>query len=257
MKLTILGNNGAVPRAGGACSGYLLREGDTNLMLDCGSGAFSNLVRHVHPFDLSAVVISHMHADHFFDLVPLRYALLLSFSGRRSEPLPLWLPSGCAQVLENFAASFGGGPHYFGEVFALREYNPGDEVQVGPLRLTFVAMTHFIPSFGVRVAAEDTFAYSGDTAYGDKALALAAGVDTFLCEATMQEATYERSRAGHLSAADAGRLATRAGARRLLLTHIWHELDPRVSLEEARTTFAGSLDLAEEGATYDVVPKGN
>jgi len=252
VNLTICGNNGAVPRPGGACNGYLVQEGNTRLLLDCGTGAYSQLARHLDPFSLDAVFITHMHADHFFDLVPFRFALLLPFRPRRPTKLPLWLPNGCAQVLEDFAASFGGSPHYFGEVFELQEYNPGDVVRVGSLAVTIVEMKHFIPSYGLRVVGNGTLAYSGDTGYCETAVALAAGVDVFLCEATQQEATYARSRAGHLSAADAGRLATQAGVRRLLLTHIWHELDPLMSLEEARSTYMGDLGLALEGETYEV-----
>ena len=256
MRLTICGNNGAVPRPGGACNGYLVQEGDTRLMMDCGSGAYSQLARHIDPFALDAIFLTHLHADHFFDVVPYRYALLLPFRPRRSTKLPLWLPNGCAQVLEDFAASFGGAPHYFGEVFELQEFNPGDVVRVGRLDVAIVEMKHFIPSYGLRVVGESTLAYSADTGYCETAVALASGADLFLCEATHQEATIARARGGHLSAADAGRLATKAGVRRLLLTHIWHELDPRVSLEEARTTYSGDLALAVEGETYAVGPTG-
>lgn len=254
MKLTICGNNGAVPRPGGACSGYLVQEEDSRLLLDCGNGAFSQLTRHLDPFALDAVIITHLHADHFFDLVPMRYALLLTFGRRRPTKLPLWLPNGCAQVLEGFAASFGGVAPYFGEVFELQEYNPGDVVRVGALTVNIVEMKHFIPSYGLRLTGNGTLAYSGDTGYCDTVVALAAGADTFLCEATQQEATYARSRAGHLSAIDAGRVATQAGVRRLLLTHIWYQLDPRRSLEETRTSYAGDLALAVEGETYEVGP---
>jgi ribonuclease BN (tRNA processing enzyme) len=253
VRLTVIGNNGAVPRPGGACNGYLVEEDDSRILLDCGTGVFSQLERFVDPFAVDAIFISHMHADHFFDLVPYRYALLLTFAQKRAQPLPLWLPNGCGQVLENFAASFGGAAHFFGEAFALHEYNPGDVVQVGSLSVTIVEMRHFIPSYGLKVAGSATLAYSADTAYSEAALALAAGCDAFLCEATMQDATYARSRAGHLSARDAGRLAQQAGVPRLLLTHIWYELDPQISLQEARATYTGRVELALEGRTYDIV----
>ncbi|MCL4466150.1 MAG: MBL fold metallo-hydrolase [Chloroflexi bacterium] len=253
MKLTVIGNNGAVPRPGGACNGYLVQEGDSSILLDCGTGAFSQLERFIDPLAVDAVFISHMHADHFFDLVPYRYALLLTLGPKRPAPLPLWLPNGCGQVLENFAASFGGAAHFFGEAFALHEYNPGDVITVGDLSVTVVELRHFIPSYGLRVAGNGTLAYSADTAYCEAALALAAGCDAFLCEATMQDATYARGRAGHLSASDAGRLAQQAGVPRLLLTHIWYELDSQISLREARATYGGRLELALEGQSYDII----
>ena len=46
MELTVLGCSGSysAPPAG-ACSGYLLRDGDTAIWMDCGNGSFTNLQR--------------------------------------------------------------------------------------------------------------------------------------------------------------------------------------------------------------------
>lgn len=83
MELTILGASPAVPNPGGACSGYLLRQGESRVLVDCGSGVVGRLRQHVEPHTLAAVVISHLHADHYFDLSPLYYAL--RFAPRRAD----------------------------------------------------------------------------------------------------------------------------------------------------------------------------
>ena len=63
MKLTILGNNGPYPSAGGACSGYLLCSDTTRVLIDCGSGTLANLPRHIAWAELDAVIYSHEIGD--------------------------------------------------------------------------------------------------------------------------------------------------------------------------------------------------
>ena len=75
MKLTVLGCWAPYPKAGGACPGYLVQVGETNILLDCGNGVLSNLQRHLDFRSLNAVIISHLHPDHFADLFCLRHAI--------------------------------------------------------------------------------------------------------------------------------------------------------------------------------------
>src|ERR671929_118668 len=109
MRITVLGKSPSWQDAGGACSGYLVEEGGTALLLDCGNGVFSKLRRYRDYVSIDAVVISHLHADHFLDLVPFSYALTYA---PRQQPLPvdrwpgtdkpahpkLFAPTGATQV---------------------------------------------------------------------------------------------------------------------------------------------------------------
>ena len=64
MRITVLGKSPSWQDAAGACSGYLVEEGDFTLLLDCGNGVFSKLRRHCDYVDVDAVLITHLHADH-------------------------------------------------------------------------------------------------------------------------------------------------------------------------------------------------
>src|SRR3954466_13424560 len=86
MRLTILGKSPSWQDADGACSGYLLEEGETCVLVDCGNGVFSKLRRYRDYGSVDAVVISHLHADHFLDLVPYSYALTYA---PRHQPVPV------------------------------------------------------------------------------------------------------------------------------------------------------------------------
>src|ERR1700716_1611694 len=90
LTLTILGASPAAPNPGGACSGYLLRQGETTVLMDCGAGTAGRIALHVAPNRLQGVAISHLHPDHYFDLVQLYY--MLRFGEPRPADLPRRLP---------------------------------------------------------------------------------------------------------------------------------------------------------------------
>ena len=118
MRVTVLGKSPAWQDAGGACSGYLVQEGDTRLLLDCGNGVFAKLRRASTTSTSTRSSISHMHADHFLDLVPFAYALTLraapaAGAGRRlpgtdapARP-QLLVPRGGVEVLRRVGGAWG------------------------------------------------------------------------------------------------------------------------------------------------------
>src|SRR6478672_8628608 len=83
VRITVLGKSPSWQDAGGACSGYLVQEGDYTLLVDCGSGVFGKLRAIIDYVRVDAVLVSHLHADHFFDLVP--FASALTYGPRRAE----------------------------------------------------------------------------------------------------------------------------------------------------------------------------
>jgi ribonuclease Z len=92
------------------------------------------------------------------------------------------------------------------------------------------------------------FAFVMDTAWCDAAVDLAAGADLLVCESTfLSSESAEATRWGHLTAVEAGRLAARAGVRRLLLTHFsarYPDCEPFG--EEAASEFDGEIVIAED-----------
>ncbi len=253
VKLTVLGCSGPVPRPGQACCGYLLQHDKSNILLDCGSGVLSNLQKHLEYWRVDAIVISHMHADHCFDLLAYRTALRLDMFHPLSARMPLYLPPGGRQTLAAVAAAMGHAEGYFDEAFDIAEYaeTDGQPLQLAGLRLTFRPTKHRILTYGVRIEGEATLTYSADSGVSPELADLAKDADLFLCEATFQRETNFPNRP-HLKATEAGEIAQQAGAKRLLLTHIWHQLDPRRSIEEAGTSYKGAIEAAQEGQTYGV-----
>ena len=124
MRITVLGKSPAWQDAGGACSGYLVEAGGRCLLLDCGNGVFAKL-RAARAFtDVCAVVISHLHADHFIDLVPYAYALAYSHQARAAGSRPLlYAPPGARETFRRITGAWQA-EELIEQAFELHEYDP-------------------------------------------------------------------------------------------------------------------------------------
>ncbi|MGH8998364.1 MAG: MBL fold metallo-hydrolase [Acidimicrobiia bacterium] len=238
MDVTVLGASGSYGApAGGACSGYLVRAGSTNLWVDCGNGTFPALQRHLAVDDLTAVVITHEHPDHCVDIYGLAVLLRWGRPERAGEMMPVYGPAGLAERLGTLVGGDWGG------VLSWAEVDDGDEVAVADARLRFSRTDHPPPTVAVEVAhGGKRLVYTADTGPGWTVAAFGSGADLVLSEATFQRDS-ERDDL-HLSARQAGEAARAAGARRLMLTHLWPGLDPAVSAAEGSEAFGGPVTLA-------------
>jgi ribonuclease BN (tRNA processing enzyme) len=260
LTLTILGCGPAAPNPGGVCSGYLLRQGEQAVLIDCGSGVAGRLAEHVPAQRLNGIAISHLHPDHYFDLVPLYYSL------KFGEPRPpeldphlaLYVPPGGREFLSRFGELVGGRTAMLEDVLDVRDYAPNHDTVIGGLTFTFHPVQHYIPSHAMRVRTSDgaTLVFSSDVAPCPALIEAARGADLFMCESAMLDASQDEADPalrGHMSAAEAGQIAREAGARRLVITHYrsgeTHDAHHQAA---ASRTFGGPVELAREGKTFVV-----
>jgi ribonuclease BN (tRNA processing enzyme) len=248
VRLTVLGSDGTWPGAGGECSGFLLSAEGFHLWLEAGTGTFARLQEHVSVGEVGAILISHGHADHFLDVIPAFYAR--HYGGLGAPGLPFVSPPGFAAHMASLVSERG--RDVMREAFSFTETGHGEVFDVGPFRVSAFEMTHVgVPSLGYRIEHEgNVLAYTGDTGPCENAVELGGDADLFLCEATYQNASDLAY--FHMSAQQAAQHATRAGAKRLMLTHILPTLDPRVSLEEAVAHYEGPIDGAVRGGVWEV-----
>jgi ribonuclease BN (tRNA processing enzyme) len=264
MRITVLGKSPSWQDAGGACSGYLIEDGGTRLLLDCGNGVFSKLRQHLDYVDLDAVLISHLHADHFLDLVPYSYALTYA---PRQQPVPvaghpgtdnparprLIAPRGARKCFRRVVGAWGN-DDLIEKAFALEEYDADSAVEVGPLRASFGEVPHFTTTYAVDLRSANgggRLTFSSDTRPAEELVEIARGTDLFLVEATLPRPERTGIR-GHMTPAEAGDHARRAGAGRVVLTHISDELDAEWARETGSEAFGAPVEVASEGAVYEV-----
>lgn len=252
MRITVLGKSPAWQDAGGACSGYLVEGDGRCVLLDCGNGVFGKL-REARAFtDVCAVVISHLHADHFIDLVPYAYALTYSHQARAAGSRPvLYAPPGARETFRRITGAWQA-EELIEQAFELHEYDAAEELALDPLRVRFHEVPHFIRTHAVRICeADGSFTYGADCRPNDAIVAFARDSDLLMLEATLEQPEEGGSR-GHLTPAEAGEHARRAGAHRLVLTHMSADHDASWARGEAEHTFGGPVELAAEGAVYEI-----
>jgi ribonuclease BN (tRNA processing enzyme) len=254
LQITVLGKSPSWQDAGGACSGYLVEDDGARVLLDCGNGVFAKLRSRVQYTAVDAVVISHLHADHFLDVVPFAYALIYSPARTPDYPRPaLHAPSGAREVFRRVVGAWGS-EDLIESAFDLHEYDPADTLEIGPLRVRFSEVPHFLQTCAVEFTGADgsgRFTFGADTGPAPTLIEFARGTDLLLVEATLTQ-PEDDGRRGHLTPAEAGEHGRLAGARRLVLTHISDELDPEWARREAESAFGGPVDVAAEGAVYEV-----
>ena len=136
--------------------------------------------------------------------------------------------------------------------FDISIYDPADTIELGALRVRFQPVPHFIPTNAVEIAGDGArLTYSADCGPNDELCAFAAGTDLLLIEATLPRPEREGPR-GHLTPAEAGEHGARARVGRLVLTHISDELDEEWARDEAAKAFDGPVQVAREGAVYEL-----
>lgn len=249
MKLTVLGSSGGCPGKGNPASGYLIQHGSTTIWCDAGSGTFMSLMEHVDPAAIDAVLISHAHTDHCADLIAFFGYMAYGPSGE--IPVPVYLPPGTVEPLAAFVRADG--DHVFHMTFDFNTVSGGSAATVGEISLTFADAHHPVRTLSTRFEAGGrSLAYSADTGPGGGFPALSSGADVMLCEATLQGERTPFVYEYHLTAAEAGALARKAGVGRLILTHLSPTLDTRRSLTEAATTYGTEPELAMPGLEIEV-----
>lgn len=242
----MLGGCGAFPEPGRACSGFLVDWDGYRLVLDLGYAVLPRLLAHCPDGAVDAVVITHEHPDHCIDLHGLFRMHLYGNPGGRT--IPLYCPPGVLDRLAGLEPDVD-----LRAVFTIHEL-PGN-YQVGPFELTGVLLPHYVPDVGVRLCADRTvLAYTGDSGPDPLLAELGRDADLYIIEATDRPDRTRESDRNLLTPEEAGRWATHAGARRLMLTHFWPGNDRDAARSAALKTYTGEVLTAEEGLTVILLP---
>ncbi len=250
-----------MPNPGGASSGYLLRWDDAPVVVDLGGGVAGRIVEHVRLQELRGIVISHLHADHHFDVVPVYYGLKFGEARPSYLPgrVPLYVPPGGRDHLQRLGSTISSDPAFLDDLFQIEEYAPDRAYEIGGLTFSFHPVQHYILSHAMRIRAPSgrLLAFSSDVAPCPELVEAARDADLFLCESTILDRSEDDPDPlcrGHMIASEAGAAARGAGARRLVLTHYRAAgaADEARHLELAGGSYDGPVELAVEGRTYSV-----
>lgn len=194
--------------------------------------------------EIDALIVTHYHADHVADIGVLQHAAMVGMQLKEWEtPFPIYAHD---RNREEFAKlSYKG----VTEGHAIRV---DETLQLGPWSVTFCETDHPVYCLALRFeAGGKTAVFTADSAWKDELAGFAEGADILFSEANLYE-KYIGIISGHMSGSQAGELASRAGAKQLVLTHLPQYGDVQEILDAAGGTFSGPVELAEIGKAYEV-----
>lgn len=243
MKLTVLGNFGPYPKAGGACSGFLIEDEGKKVVLDFGNGVLSRLQKFIDIEDIDAIILTHLHSDHMSDIMILRYAVDIKITREHMKKgIDVYAPGEPKEDFERMK---------YKDAINLIPIDDSKAIKIGELEITFKRMQHGYEDYAICIKKGcKKFVYSGDTSPNEALVEFAKDADLFLCEAGLLERDEKSMRAMHLTAKEAGNIAKRANVRRLLLTHFWPEFRFEQYLNETSSVYEGMFQIAEELKSY-------
>jgi ribonuclease BN (tRNA processing enzyme) len=241
VQLTVLGAGPAyTDRAGATGAAYLVRTDEQSILLDLGQGSFPAVAREIDPSSLSAVFISHLHPDHFIDLVPLRHYLRYEFTPPRH--VPVYAPAGLAARIDALHAE----PGFTEEVLDLHDLTPGSRV-IGETQVEAGRVTHAAESYAFRISVGATaLVYSGDCGRWQDLAPIVRRGDTLLVEVSFGTRPVPAG-AFHLNAAAIVELVRATRPSRVLLTHIQMGFDREDTVRTIAGEFDGPVDLVDPG----------
>lgn len=234
MEFQVLGYYGGYPTAAAGTSGYLLRSGDTNILLDAGSGVLRELEKVMDPLQLDAVVLSHYHHDHTADVGVLQYLWQLKQGPKKEPILPIY---GNTQNPIEFATLTWPG------ATVGRAYTDTAPVTIGPLTFTFQRTIHPVPAFAMRITEAGTgkvLAFTADTRYYPELADFVQGADVLITDTNFLN-DYQGV-AWHMTAGQSGQLAQDAGVKQLIISHLPQEAS-LTKLQEQAQAAAGSIKV--------------
>ena len=259
MKLTILGTSAAYSGKNEGCPSYLISSNGKHYLLDAGPGCVSLLQNYIRITDINAIFLSHLHADHVSDIYTLRYAVYIAqHEGLMQQHMPIYMPKSPRKTYRFIKETIK-------KEFTITEITEKLKLHLNGMDVSFKKTVHPVNTFAVRFEAfendssdgfsgnktgEKTIVYTSDTGFFEELSSFSSGSHILLAEATFQNSDKKLENLGHMTAEQAGELATKAGAEKLILTHIIPPYDKNISLKEAKRSFAKDIVIAERGQEF-------
>lgn len=247
MKLKVLGTRSPHGTKTHNCPGFFITEGNTKILLDCGSGTHELLN---FPSDLNnlSVIISHLHRDHYNDIYNIQYSSIVYHNQKRIEnPVDVYLPTTPEKKYEDIIEEENSFANY-------HTINKESMLKIGNMDISFCQTDHLVETYAVKICCGGkTIVYTADTSFSakDRLVEFAKNADLLISESSLLISHGFPKINPHLTAKQAGIIAKEANVETLMLTHFWPEELPEKYVKEAKTIFPKVI-AANEGQIIDL-----
>jgi len=248
ITVTVLGSGTCVPSLERSSCSVMLEVSNSRLLFDSGPGTMRRLLRtNTTIFEVDYIFYSHFHPDHSAELVPFLFATKYPDMSQRQTVLTIVAGGGFEDFLARLKGVYGKWIDLDPGLLEIMEMNnqAADSLRLKAFTVQSTPVEHNPESIAYRITSTGGYStvYSGDTDYSENLIALSNGADLLICESALPDDLHLK---GHLTPSLAGNIATRAGVKKLVLTHFYPECDQVDIEQECRKTYNGPLVLAED-----------
>jgi len=240
VRVFFAGSGGSVVTRNRCCPSILVNE---EVLIDCGSGSLRNLrSQEVELTGIEEVLLTHSHADHISDLVPLLWAMRCDL---RTSPLLIAGPMGIKAQVASLLELYHTPKDWLNFPIEFREIE--GEVEFGYVATCRV--NHTIPAVAYRISDGGGLCYSGDTRFSPELVSLAKGCEVLVHESVfLEEQRKYAAMTGHSTPKDAARVAVKADVNKMILFHLSprYESMEKKYLRQASAEFNGDLEVAQD-----------
>ena len=249
MEMILLGSGTGIPLNYRASPSLVLMNIDTDpILFDMGPGTLRQLTKAgIRHEGIRRIFITHFHPDHTADLIHLLFVTRNPAILKRRKPFVITGPRGIKEFIQRLQEAWADWISLPPEIMTIEEIDVGvnPERDYHNFKLTVQSTKHTPESIAYRIddRSGKSVVYSGDTGFCNEIVDLARGVDLLILECSFPDGKEVE---GHLTPSQAGRIASLAGAKRLLLTHFYPECLASDIAAQCRRTYGDELILGSD-----------
>lgn len=252
MEITVVGSGTVVPLLERRQSCVVVESGGETIVLDLGSGAVRGMLRSgIDPFAVDRILLTHFHPDHTADLVPLLFSTNYGAPQPRTRPLNITAPQPFHEFWSSICGAWGEwlyGPYPLG--ISELPHECTQPLEFPGFTLRWAPAEHRPESISYRLEGDGgTFVYTGDTGYAESVVDLARGAHTLLVECSFPDG-YDVP--VHLTPSEVASVAAEAGVERVVLTHLYPQVEELDLVSEVGNGFSGEVLVAEDGLRFSL-----
>lgn len=250
FSVYILGSGTCVPHRSRSQSGYLINLNGNYTLFDSGSGTLNRIASvGVDYKTIENVFYTHLHVDHITDLLPLLFTRKYDPLNKEPADLNIYGPIGIIDYLKKIETIGGSWVYSQNSSINVIELKPGMEIDIRGGKVVPHATYHQPNSLGYRIETAEgyLFSYTGDTEAGESLLGLLENADLAISECSFPD---DNRKKGHFTPTTLSLIAEKAAVKKLLLTHLYPEMDDIDVLSLIKQEFSGAVEIGEDLKEY-------